>query len=214
MTNIIDARKRIQDQDEDADFALGTIAGMEEETTKSKAKSKAKTTKKTEESVADMTTTTIENPKTNVIVNEEMLQGTVSLKVKKDYGSLVEVLASKNDNVIVQEFDNYYQVNAKQIRVTRQDAESVLGKMNDGRWRMLLMNRDGEVAEVNNHILVLGIVETEAEEVKEQAQLNTRIDSKAKEEMDKVRALLDMTQAQFLEVAIKEYSERVKAEML
>jgi hypothetical protein len=198
---------------DDSDFAVGVIAGMEDEVTpKRKAKSTPKTTKKTEESVADMTTTTIE--KTNVIVNEEMLQGTVSLKVKKDYGTLVELVASKNENVIVQEFDGYYQVNAKQIRITRQDVEGLFGKINDGRWRMLLMNRDGEVSEFNNHILILGIVQSEVEEAKETAQLNTRIDSKSKEEMDKIRGLLDMTQAQFLEVAIKEYADKVRSEMI
>jgi hypothetical protein len=213
MTNIIDARKRAEEMNDDSDFAVGVIAGMEDEVTpKRKAKSTPKTTKKTEESVADMTTTTIE--KTNVIVNEEMLQGTVSLKVKKDYGTLVELVASKNENVIVQEFDGYYQVNAKQIRITRQDVEGLFGKINDGRWRMLLMNRDGEVSEFNNHILILGIVQSEVEEAKETAQLNTRIDSKSKEEMDKIRGLLDMTQAQFLEVAIKEYADKVRSEMI
>jgi hypothetical protein len=213
MTNIIDARKRAEEMNDDSDFAVGVIAGMEDEVTpKRKAKSTPKTTKKTEESVADMTTTTIE--KTNVIVNEEMLQGTVSLKVKKDYGTLVELVASKNENVIVQEFDGYYQVNAKQIRITRQDVEGLFGKINDGRWRMLLMNRDGEVSEFNNHILILGIVQSEVEEAKETAQINTRIDSKSKEEMDKIRGLLDMTQAQFLEVAIKEYADKVRSEMI
>jgi hypothetical protein len=124
------------------------------------------------------------------------------------------LVASKNENVIVQEFDGYYQVNAKQIRITRQDVEGLFGKINDGRWRMLLMNRDGEVSEFNNHILILGIVQSEVEEAKETAQLNTRIDSKSKEEMDKIRGLLDMTQAQFLEVAIKEYADKVRSEMI
>lgn len=220
--SIVEARKNKQAEEnmEDSDFSVGTIAGMEDEAkTKKTAKATTKATgtksNKTEESVADMTNATIEK---KIVVQEnvkpELLEGTVAIKLKKDYAKLVGVITSGNDEVIVQEFDTHYQLNAKQIRVTRQDAERTLGKMNDGRWRMLFMNRDGELTAFNDYEFVLGVVETEVEERREQAQLNTRIDAEAKQEMDRVRALLEMTQAQFLEVAIKEFSEKVNAEML
>lgn len=204
--------------EDDSDFSVGKIAGLDDTV-------KESTTKK--ESVADMPTTLEKEKTTNVKKDEkekqfvistgvkaEDLEGTVSLKIHKNNMPLAEIVAKKNDGVIVQQFENHFQLNAKQIRVTRQDAENVLGRMNDGRWRMLLMNRDGEIANLNNYELVLGVVQTETEENKETAQLNTRILAESKQDMDEIRALLNMTQAQFLEVAIAEYVEKVRAEMI
>jgi hypothetical protein len=220
LNDMIAKRKAMQEDDGD-DFTVGTIAGLDDSeemkvVKELNEKPKAKNTKKEKGDVVDMTTATKEkkNVKATAEVTAEMLEGTVSLKIKNTYKELVEVIVNKNDNVVVQEFDGHIQINAKQIRVTRQDAESVLGRMNDGRWRMLLMNRDGEVTNFNNYELVLGIVESEVEETKEQAQLNTRILADAKIEMDEIRALLGMTQSQFLEVAIKEFAERVRSEMI
>jgi predicted RNA-binding protein YlqC (UPF0109 family) len=202
----------------DSDFSVGTIAGMEEES-KPKKRAESKETKNTtnkEESVADMTTATKSKNGVEVTENvtDEMLKDTVSLKVKKTATSFIKLIVSSNDNVIVQEFDNCYQLNAPQIKVSRQDAERAIGKLNDGRWRMMFMNRTGEVVSLNDYEFVLGVLETEIEERKELAQLNTRILAEAKAEMDETRKLLGMTQAEFLEIAIRDFADKVNAEVL
>jgi hypothetical protein len=213
--------------DDDSDFSLGTIAGMEDDTPKNRKASANTSTKVTTKESADMSTATeikdkvLNAPKANVAVTskngaelESALAGTVSIKVHKNNAALVEMIVNKNDDVVVQDFETHFQANAKQIRITRQDAENALGKMDDGRWKILLMNRNGEVSQLNNYELVLGITEAVAEESKDLAQLNTRILAESKMEMDATRKLLGMTQAEFLEVAIKEYAEKVKAEMI
>lgn len=212
IKDIVQKRKQLDEMDEGEDFVVGTIAGLDDETP-IKPTSKKQDDKKTinKESVADMTK---QNVKTVEEVTAEQLEGTVSLKLKKGYEGLLMVIEGNNEGTIIQDFDTYYQVNSKQIRITRQDAERVLGKMNDGRWRMLFMNREGEVSNFNDYEFVLGIVEAEVESPRELAQLNTRILSEAKMEMDAVRDLLNMTQSQFLEVAIREFAEKVRAEML
>jgi subtilisin-like proprotein convertase family protein len=210
--SIVEARKRKQlEQNDDADFSVGTIPGLDDVVVEMPTSETKQVKTETKESVADMTTT---KTKSTTNVSAEQLEGTVALKLRSEYSALVSIIENKNAGVIVQDFGEYLQLNAKQIRITRQDAENTLGKMNDGRWRMLLMNRKGEVANFNNYELVLGIIETEADEVRETAQLNTRIESKAKEEMDEIRTMLGMTQSQFLEVAIKEFAEKVRSEMI
>jgi hypothetical protein len=221
--SIIEQRKLMQGnlEDDGEDFSVGTIAGLDDKEDKEIAKAirhlNNKATIKIEPKgdVADMTTKTVE--KTNVvsgIVSPESLEGTVELKLRKQYLPLVDTIVKNNDNVTVQEFDTHFQVNAKQIKVTRQDGERALGRLNDGQWRILFMNKKGEVSNFNDYEFVLGVVETEVEEAKETAQLNTRIDSKAKLEMDETREMLGMTQAKFLEVCIADYVAKVKAEML
>lgn len=230
VKSVIEQRKLMQGaneiDDDGDDFTVGTIAGLESLDKEDKKIVRQirhlnnKTPKnETKGDVADMTNATIEKQienaiETSNVVTPEQLEGTVELKLRKQYKSLVTVIVQNNDNVIVQEFESYIQLNAKQIKVTRQDGERALGKMNDGSWRMLFMNKKGEISSFNDYEFVLGVVETEAEEVKETAQLNTRIDSKAKLEMDETRELLGMTQAKFLEVCIADYVAKVKAEMI
>lgn len=229
VKSIIEQRKLMQganDIDDDGDdFTVGTIAGLEPLDKEDKEIVKNirhlnKTTKNQPKGdVADMTNATIEKQIENAIettntVTPEQLEGTVELKLRKQYQPLVQTIVNNNDNVIVQEFENYFQLNAKQIKVSRTDGERALGRLNDGSWRMLFMNKKGEVASFTDYEFVLGIVEEEAEAVKETAQLNTRIDSKAKMDMDETREMLGMTQAKFLEVCIAEYVAKVKAEMI
>jgi hypothetical protein len=206
----------VDDNDGD-DFKVGTIAGLEpfdkEDREVVRQIRHLNRTNKNQPKGEDvtMTTQTI-NPVE--ITSPEALEGTVELKLRKQYMPLVETIIHNNENVIVQDFESYFQLNAKQIKVTRQDAERTLGKMNDGQWRILFMNKKGDVAEFNDYQFVLGVIETEVEEAKETAQLNTRIDSKCKMDMDRVRDMLGMTQSKFLEVVIAEYVAKVDAEML
>lgn len=229
VKSIIEQRKLMQganDMDDDGDdFTVGTIAGLEPLDKEDKEIVKNirhlnKTNKNQPKGdVADMTNATIEKQIENAIepttaVTPEKLEGTVELKLRKQYQPLVQTIVNNNDNVIVQEFDNYFQLNAKQIKVSRTDGERALGRLNDGSWRMLFMNKKGEVSSFTDYEFTLGIVEEEAEAVKETAQLNTRIDSKAKMDMDETREMLGMTQAKFLEVCIADYVAKVKAEMI
>ena len=227
VKSVIEQRKLMQEaeaNDDGDDFTVGTIAGLEPLDKEDKKivrqiRHLNNKTPKNEGVVADMTNATIEKQIENAIestnvVTPEKLEGTVELKLRKAYAPLVKTIVTNNDNVIVQEFDSYIQLNAKQIKVSRTDGERALGRLNDGSWRMLFMNKKGEVANFNDYEFVLGVVETEAEEVKETAQLNTRIASSAKLEMDETRELLGMTQAKFLEVCIAEYVAKVKAELI
>lgn len=211
--SIVEARKaRAKVNDEDLDFSVGKIAGLDDVEDKDIMETVLELNKQTQlqGDDVDMTTQTIEKN----VVTPESLEGTVELKLRKNYKPLVDTIIKSNNNVTVQEFDTHYQVNAQQIKVTRQDGERALGKLNDGQWRILFMNKKGELSSFNDYEFVLGVIATEVEEAKETAQLNTRIDSKAKLEMDEIRDLLGMTQAKFLEVAIAEYVSKVKAEIL
>lgn len=205
--------KRRQVDEDDSDFSVGTIPGLEDNDNEIvsvvRQLNGPKTTK--EESATPMTVkATIKETEG---VTPEMLEGTVSLKTRNE--DLAELISQTNEDVIVQSSNKHFQINAKQIRVSRGEVERKLGKrLNDGEWRMLFINRTGEVYSFTDHEFILGIVELEIEERKEQAQINTRIDAEAKSEMDSVRQLLNMTQAQFLEVAIKEYAEKVRAELI
>jgi hypothetical protein len=228
VKSIIEQRKLMQGaelDDDGDDFTVGTIAGLEpldkedKEIVKNIRHLNKSTKNQPKGDVADMTNATIEKQIENAIdstnvVTPEQLEGTVELKLRKTYQPLVQTIVNNNDNVIVQEFDNYFQLNAKQIKVSRTDGERALGRLNDGSWRMLFMNKKGEVANFTDYEFTLGVVEEEAEAVKETAQLNTRIDSKAKLDMDETREMLGMTQAKFLEVAIAEYVAKVKSEMI
>lgn len=71
------------------------------------------------------------------------------------------------------------------------------------------MNREGDTVTFNNYEFVMGNVEQVIEERKELAQINIRIDKNAKDTMDEVKNLLGMTQAEFLEVAIKELADKI-----
>lgn len=209
--------KRMQELEEDEDFVVGTIAGLEQKEEVPRASLVRHLPKKQTIQGDDvaMTTQTIEN---NVVattnVTPESLEGTVMLKLNKQYKKLVDTIVKNNDNVVVQDLETHYQINAPQIKVTRQDGERALGKLNDGKWRMLFVNKKGEVVDFNDDKFVLGVIEAEVEEAKELAQLNTRIDSKCKLDMDEIRDLLGMTQAKFLEVAINEYVGKVRDEIL
>lgn len=220
VKSIIEQRELMQGSldDDGADFAIGTIKGLEpvdKEATKVIRHLNPKANKNQPEGdVVDMTTQTMLAQNVATPVTPEMLEGTVELKLRNQYKPLVDTIVKNNDNVIVQEFNTHFQLNAEQIKITRADGERALGRLNDGAWRMLFMNKKGELSSFNDYEFVLGIVETEEETVKETAQLNTRIDSKAKLEMDETRDLLGMTQAKFLEVCIAEYVAKVKAELL
>src|SRR5579875_2982856 len=156
--NLIEGRKRLQEAglDDDADFKVGTIAGLEEVKEDHGGKKVRHLNKKQSKGDEPVIGNSIKE--TNPI-SPEQLEGTVELKIRKQYYPLVQVIVNNNDNVIVQEFEKYFQLNAKQIRVTRQDGERALGKMNDGQWRMLFMNKKGDVDTFNDHEFVLGLVE-------------------------------------------------------
>jgi hypothetical protein len=213
--SIVEARKaKAKVNEDDLDFTVGTIAGLEDTTDNEIMQVVTKLNENKETQLqgddVDMTTQTIEKN----VVTPESLEGTVELKLRKNYKPLVDTIIKNNDNVIVQEFDTHFQINAPQIKLTRQDGERALGRLNDGQWRVLFMNKQGELVKFDDYSFILGVLPEEIEENKETAQLNTRIDSKAKLEMDEIRDLLGMTQSKFLEVAIAEYVSKVKEEMI
>lgn len=202
--NEIIANRQSQIENDD-DFSVGTIAGLED------ISSTTTNQNQTNQGVVNMTTVATEQ-ETNVAthtVTPEELEGTVELKIVKRYTDLVTAITSRNTGCIVQDFGGYFQVNAPSIKITRQDAESALGGLNDAQWRMLFMNREGDTVTFNNYEFVMGNVEQVIEERKELAQINIRIDKNAKDTMDEVKNLLGMTQAEFLEVAIKELADKI-----
>lgn len=226
---IIEQRKLMQGanevDDDGDDFTVGTIAGLESLDKEDKkppvrnvrhlGKEQKNETKGVDTNMSKATIEKqIENAITESKVTPEQLEGTVELKLRKTYAPLVQTIVNVNSDVIVQDKEAYFQLNAKQIKVTRTDGERALGKLNDGQWRILFMNKIGEVVSFTDNEFVLGVVETEETTVKELAQLNTRIDSNVKADMDETRDFLGMTQAKFLEVAIAEYVAKAKAELL
>ncbi len=142
-----------------------------------------------------------------------------SLSLRRTYSKrLVNLIASLN-NTEVEETEDFYLISAPFIKVNRSDVEGVVsGKMSDAKWRMLFVNRSGEIREMSNERFVMGtpapVVSTD--ESKDVIQINIRIDAGVKAEMDKYRSkeFLDLTQNAFVEEALREFIENIKKELL
>lgn len=200
------AYQRKKQHEEDGDFVIGEISGMND----SSEAVNNEQDNNTENGVEQMTKV---NPSKVAIPDE--LVGTVELKLKKEYGRLADIISENNEGVIVQELDNCIQINAPQLKITRQDVDRAIGKVDDGRWRMILLNRQGEISCFNDYEFILGEIQEEIEESKELAQINTRVTAEAKQMMDRTRKKLgDWTQGDFLDNAIRDYVQKVEAEQL
>lgn len=209
--SLVEARRRAMEDQGDEDFALGsdgTIArlGLDNDVSPNQ-----------QQGVSNMPVVAPQAPiqsEHHITENVplEQLEGTVALKTRSTL--LVDVVSRTNVGAILQNTGDYYQINAPTIRVIRQDVESILGKLNDAQWRMLFMNHEGEVKTFNNYEFLIGNVAEQVEERKELAQINIRIDRLAKDNMDTVRGLLNMTQAEFLEVAIQELTDKILSEKI
>lgn len=142
----------------------------------------------------------------------------VSVSLRKGFPKRVVNLIASVNNAEVDETEEFYVIKAPYIKVTRSDLESVAGKVTDARWRMLFVNRSGEVKDFNNYEFSIGapkpvIVE---ETPKEQpVQLNIRISPALKEEIEELRKLLgdNYSQNSFVEDAIKEFVTNIRKEM-
>ncbi|WP_336784079.1 hypothetical protein [Paenibacillus illinoisensis] len=141
-----------------------------------------------------------------------------SLSLKRTYAKrLVNAIASLN-NIEVEEHEDCYLIASPFIRVNRSDVEHVAGKMSDAKWRMLFVNRSGEIREFTNERFIMGtpVQATQAEDEKDVVQINVRIDSLVKADVDKYRSkdFLDLTQNAFVEEALREFIVNIKKDLL
>jgi hypothetical protein len=150
------------------------------------------------------------------VVAEEQL---VTLSLRKGLSKRVINLIGSMNNAEIVETEDFFIIKASYIKVVRSDIESSVGKLTDGRWRTLFVNRKGEVKEFNNYEFAIGIpkptvVET-PEERKEMVQLNIRIEKSIKDDIEELRRLLgdNYTQNGFVEDALKEFIANIKKEM-
>jgi hypothetical protein len=144
----------------------------------------------------------------------------VELSLRKGLPKRVINLIASMNNAEMQENEEHYILKAPYIKVSRADVESSIGKLTDGRWRMLFVNRSGEIKEFNNYEFAIGApkaaIVDEEEQRKETVQLNIRVDKLIKEDIEKYRLLLgeNYTQNAFVEDALKEFIANIKKEML
>jgi hypothetical protein len=143
----------------------------------------------------------------------------VSISFRKTYPKrLINSLASAN-NATLEETEDAFMVSAPFIKVTRSDVEQVTGKITDAKWRMMFVNRSGEVKDFNLYEFTIGTpkaVVADEEATVETVQLNVRIDKEIKAEMEKYRDsnYLDMTQPAFVQEALREFIASIKREVL
>lgn len=142
-----------------------------------------------------------------------------SLRFRKNAAKrLVNLIASVN-NTEVEEVDNFYLISAPYIEVNRKEIESVVGELTDARWRMLFVNRAGEVSEFTNDNFRIGIEKSASPAAAAQPELtpiSVKIDSLVKQEMDKYRGAeyLDLHQNAFVEAALRDFIEGIKKQIL
>jgi hypothetical protein len=151
--------------------------------------------------------------------DEGVQEEVVTLSIKKTYpAELVEAIAAANDGVTILEKETSYQLSGPVIRVVRSQVAKVVGDLSDSKWRVLFMNRSGQVSEFDNSQFVLGIpksVPIEELEQKETSQLNVRIEKTLKAEMEFFRALLpNVNQNEFVAEALREYVCSLREEMV
>jgi hypothetical protein len=143
----------------------------------------------------------------------------VSLTFRKTQPKrLVNAIASANGVQLVEATDSYV-IAAPYIKVLRSEIEAITGKLSDVKWRMIFVNRKGEVKEFTNHEFAIGVASVASvneTERKEAVQLNIRIDKQVKEEMEKYRGkdFLDRTQNDFVEDALKEFIANIQKELV
>jgi hypothetical protein len=145
----------------------------------------------------------------------------VTLKIKRTYPKrLINIITAANPDVELNENEaDAYVLTGSYIKVTRAEVESVVGRLTDTRWRMLFMNRTGEVREFNNYEFSMGVprpVITESSERRESTQINVRIPTDLKALMEELRApeILNLSQNDFVAEALAEYINMIKKERI
>lgn len=144
----------------------------------------------------------------------------VTLKIKRTYSKRLvnSAIVSTNANVELEEAEDVFILKAPYIKVKRSDIEAVMGSISDTKWRMIFMNRVGEVREFTNYEFIMGIPQPSQTEVdrREWTQMNVRLPKDLKEEMEILRApdILAMNQNEFVSEAITEYIAMIKRERM
>lgn len=149
----------------------------------------------------------------------EVVEKTVSISFRKTHPKrLINALASIN-NAKIEENEDSFVIVAPYLKITRSDVETSIGKISDAKWRMMFVNRAGEVKEFNNYEFAIGtpkVVESATESKTETVQLNIRIDKHVKEELEKFRSpeFLDLNQNAFVEEALREFIANIRKELI
>lgn len=169
----------------------------------------------------NMTTETFEMEKD--IVNEpanntvELDPNAVHLALKKGKGAdaLAKLIERNNPHVKIGENEEYIVVSAPYMRITRSEAEMAMGgRISDFEWRMLFVKREGGKADkFNNYEFILGTPVPEDDdrvESKDVVQVNTRLDRPTKDEMDRFREMLGMSQSDFIAQAVVVFLKQLR----
>lgn len=146
---------------------------------------------------------------------------TATLSIRKGFPKRIINLIASMNNAEIDETDDLYIIKAPRIRVVRAELEASIGKLTDGRWRTLFVNRTGEINEFNGYEFDISVPTpslVEKEEVTKEpvVQLNIRIPESVKSDIEELRKLLgdNYTQNAFVEDALKEFISNIKKEML
>lgn len=141
--------------------------------------------------------------------------GEATLFLKKSVTRRLANHIANANGISYSETDTHFRFDGKYIRVTRQEVENILGKLSDAKWRMLFVNRSGNVRTFNDYEFAIGnpTANTEQTENKDYVQLNFRIERSLKEEIDTLRELMNMSQNDFVAQAVAEFVSAIKAEL-
>jgi hypothetical protein len=210
------AFQRKEQENEDSDFSIGTIAGLEEAEKLYKAISPKTTAKVIGVEETDYIVPLLEDDEpisTKQLVSSDTIdtesKARISFKNNRINFEIAESIINANPNLKFYENNEIIQVSGDYIRLNRSQVEGIMGKITDIAWRMLVMNNEGDKQVFNDHELIIGTVAETTEQV-ELAQLNVRINKEAKENLDKYRELLSLTQGEFVEKAIEELVVKIK----
>lgn len=185
----------------DDDFTVGTIAGLDDESV---------TPNTTEESAESM------------VVVEENVTATSEVKVEENSvvlftksEALANIIADKNEQVTISNDGTTYTVTGRYLRVTRSMAEIAFDKeISNTQWRMLFLKREGFNISLSDHEFVMGQPSVdESQERKETIQTNIRMEIGLRDEMNKFRGLLGLSQNDYVIYAIKELNAKMEEEL-
>lgn len=149
------------------------------------------------------------------------VKNVVKLILRKTLSKRVINHVAAINNGDIEEGEDTVAISAPYIKVTRADIEAYLGAITDAKWRMILMNRVGEVRELTNREFILGVQNAESGEEETGrvvTQINLRVDKTLKDKIDKYRKVLGNGEkysiTAFCEDAIKEFINSVEKEIV
>lgn len=138
----------------------------------------------------------------------------VSLRFKKTYPKRLVSVIVNNNGAELEETEDQYIISAPYIKVTRDEAESAIGKLSESKWRLLFMGRsEDKVKHFDSSMFAFGN-QRPVTSKEDMTQINFSLPKTLKADITLYRSekYLNLGQNEFLIEATREYIENIKRE--